>query len=54
MHANGASFFFFALYAHIFRTLFFASFIGKHRTWGSGIIIFMLVMLTAFFGYVLP
>jgi quinol-cytochrome oxidoreductase complex cytochrome b subunit len=54
LHAHGASFFFMCLYAHIFRTVFYATFIGKRKTWGSGIIIFMLVILTAFLGYVLP
>jgi len=54
VHANGASFFFFAVYAHILRTVFAGSYISKRKTWASGILIFFLIMLTAFLGYVLP
>jgi len=54
-HANGASMFFIVIYAHIFRGLYYGSYIGpKSWLWGSGIIIFLALMATAFMGYVLP
>jgi len=54
-HANGASMFFIVIYAHIFRGLYYGSYMGtKSWLWGSGIIIFLLLMATAFLGYVLP
>jgi len=54
-HANGASFFFIVVYAHIARNLYFGSYY-KPRVllWYTGIIIFVLMMATAFMGYVLP
>ena len=54
-HSNGASMFFIAVYVHIGRGLFYASY-GYPRLllWYSGIIIFILMMATAFMGYVLP
>jgi len=55
MHANGASFFFLVIYLHIFRGLYFGSYMYPRETlWISGIIIFLLMMATAFMGYVLP
>jgi quinol-cytochrome oxidoreductase complex cytochrome b subunit len=55
MHSNGASFFFIAVYIHIFRGLYYTSFIDKKRTvWYIGAIILLLIILTAFLGYVLP
>ena len=53
MHANGASMFFLCLYLHISRGLYFASYL-RIKLWYSGIIILILVMGTAFLGYVLP
>nr|YP_004123106.1 cytochrome b [Hypsibius dujardini]CBY83899.1 cyrochrome B [Hypsibius dujardini] len=53
LHANGASLFFMAIYVHIGRGLYFRSFTLK-MTWSSGITIFLISMLTAFLGYVLP
>nr|WNN67241.1 cytochrome b [Cyclothone signata] len=53
MHANGASFFFICLYAHIGRGLYYGSFVNK-KTWNIGIVLFLLTMMTAFVGYVLP
>lgn len=55
LHANGASFFFFAIYVHIFRGLYASSY-AKPRglIWGAGVIIFILMMATGFLGYVLP
>jgi len=55
IHANGASMFFIIVYSHIFRGLYFGSYIKPRGTlWISGIIIFLLMMATAFMGYVLP
>uniref|UniRef100_UPI0030FE738D cytochrome b n=1 Tax=Pseudopercis numida TaxID=1526591 RepID=UPI0030FE738D len=53
MHANGASFFFICLYMHIARGLYYGSYLNK-PTWNVGVILFLLVMMTAFVGYVLP
>jgi ubiquinol-cytochrome c reductase cytochrome b subunit len=55
MHANGASMFFIAVYAHIFRGLYYGSYMyPRHLLWMSGVVIFLLMMATAFMGYVLP
>ena len=55
LHANGASMFFIVVYAHIFRGLYFGSYMyPRGRLWASGVIIFLLMMATAFMGYVLP
>jgi quinol-cytochrome oxidoreductase complex cytochrome b subunit len=55
MHANGASFFFLVIYLHIFRGLYFGSYMyPREILWVSGIVIFLLMMATAFMGYVLP
>jgi ubiquinol-cytochrome c reductase cytochrome b subunit len=54
-HANGASMFFIVIYCHIFRGLYFGSYMyPRDRLWISGILIFLLMMATAFMGYVLP
>nr|ARF05834.1 cytochrome b [Parotocinclus maculicauda] len=53
LHANGASFFFICLYSHIGRGLYYGSYMYK-ETWNIGVILFLLVMMTAFVGYVLP
>jgi len=53
-HANGASFFFLTVYAHIFRGIYFGSYINRAKLWIIGIIIFIAMMATAFMGYVLP
>jgi ubiquinol-cytochrome c reductase cytochrome b subunit len=55
MHANGSSFLFFCLYTHIFRGLFFKSYLFPQTyVWFSGILIYLCATATAFFGYVLP
>ena len=55
LHANGASMFFIVVYCHIFRGLYYGSYISpRGRLWASGVIIFLLMMATAFMGYVLP
>ena len=54
-HANGASMFFIVLYAHLFRGLYYGSYMKPRQSlWCSGVILFLLVMGTAFTGYVLP
>lgn len=54
-HANGASFFFIVVYVHIFRGLYYGSYITpREALWCSGVVIFILMMATAFMGYVLP
>ena len=54
IHANGASFFFFIVYLHIARSLLYGSFIGKKQlTWNIGVILFLLMIITAFIGYTL-
>nr|QDU24632.1 cytochrome b [Raddaella batesii] len=52
-HANGASFFFICIYLHIGRGLYYGSYLYK-ETWSVGVLLLLLVMMTAFVGYVLP
>lgn len=55
LHANGASFFFFVVYSHMFRGLYYGSYAHpRELLWCSGVVIFILIMATAFIGYVLP
>jgi len=55
LHANGASMFFIVVYSHIFRGLYYGSYMyPRAKLWISGVIIFLLMMATAFMGYVLP
>jgi ubiquinol-cytochrome c reductase cytochrome b subunit len=55
MHANGASMFFIVVYCHIFRGLYYGSYMApREHLWCSGVVIFLLMMATAFMGYVLP
>ncbi|MDZ4307105.1 cytochrome b [Allopontixanthobacter sp.] len=54
-HANGASFFFLVVYLHIFRGFFYSSYKApREMIWLLGVTIFLLMMATAFMGYVLP
>nr|YP_009528568.1 cytochrome b [Oostethus manadensis]YP_009914981.1 cytochrome b [Microphis deocata]AKG95382.1 cytochrome b [Oostethus manadensis]QLF67692.1 cytochrome b [Microphis deocata] len=53
MHSNGASFFFICIYLHIARGLYYGSYLFK-ETWNIGVILLLLIMATAFVGYVLP
>ncbi|MBB4659785.1 cytochrome b [Parvularcula dongshanensis] len=54
-HANGASMFFIAVYLHIARGLYYGSYKEPREIlWGLGVVIFLLMMATAFMGYVLP
>lgn len=55
MHANGASFFFICVYLHMLRSLYYTSYFGSRKdTWIVGVVIFLLLIATAFTGYVLP
>jgi len=55
LHANGASFFFIVTYLHIFRGLYYGSYKApREMVWMLGLVIFLLMMATAFMGYVLP
>lgn len=55
IHANGASMFFIVVYAHICRGLYYGSYMEPRQLlWCSGVVIFLLMMGTAFTGYVLP
>ena len=55
LHANGASMFFIAVYIHIARGLYYGSYKAPREIlWILGVIIFLLMMATAFMGYVLP
>ncbi|WP_151719079.1 cytochrome b [Gemmobacter serpentinus] len=55
LHANGASLFFVAVYLHIFRGLYYGSYKAPREvTWIIGMIIYLVMMGTAFMGYVLP
>lgn len=53
IHANGASFFFLCIYAHIGRSLYYGSF-SNIGLWFSGVALLLLVIASAFLGYVLP
>lgn len=55
MHMNGASFFFIAVYIHIFRGMYYGSYKKpRELLWIFGVLIFLLMMATAFMGYTLP
>lgn len=53
IHANGASFFFICIYLHVGRGIYYGSYLFT-LTWFSGIALLLLVIGTAFIGYVLP
>nr|CRG62829.1 cytochrome b [Lacerta bilineata]CRG62830.1 cytochrome b [Lacerta bilineata]CRG62831.1 cytochrome b [Lacerta bilineata]CRG62833.1 cytochrome b [Lacerta bilineata]CRG62847.1 cytochrome b [Lacerta bilineata] len=53
LHANGASMFFICIYLHIGRGLYYGSYIYT-ETWNIGVLLLLMVMATAFMGYVLP
>lgn len=53
IHANGASLFFLCIYFHIGRGIYYNSFY-LIKTWVSGIIVLIILIATAFIGYVLP
>jgi ubiquinol-cytochrome c reductase cytochrome b/c1 subunit len=55
LHANGASFFFVAVYAHIARGMYYGSYKEPREVlWILGVILFLLMVVTGFMGYVLP
>ena len=55
IHMNAASFFFIVVYIHIFRGLYYGSYKApRELLWMLGVVIFLLMMATAFMGYVLP
>jgi ubiquinol-cytochrome c reductase cytochrome b/c1 subunit len=55
LHMNGASFFFIAVFIHMFRGLYYGSYKKpRELLWILGVVIFLLMMATAFMGYVLP
>jgi ubiquinol-cytochrome c reductase cytochrome b subunit len=55
MHANGASMFFIVTYIHMFRGLYYGSYHSpRELLWGVGVVILLLMIITAFIGYVLP
>ncbi len=55
VHANGASMFFMIIYVHIFRGMYYGSYKGpRELLWITGVVLFLLLMATAFMGYVLP
>ncbi|KQR82134.1 cytochrome b [Sphingomonas sp. Leaf343] len=54
-HANGASMFLLVVYIHIARGLYYGSYKApREMVWLLGVVIFLLMMATAFMGYVLP
>ena len=55
LHTNGASMFFLAVYIHMFRGIYYGSYKAPREVlWILGVIIYLLMMATAFMGYVLP
>src|SRR6202451_181285 len=55
LHANGAAFFFAAVYAHIARGMYYGSYKEPREVlWILGVILFLLMVVTGFMGYVLP
>ncbi|MDP1556787.1 MAG: cytochrome b N-terminal domain-containing protein [Hyphomonas sp.] len=55
IHSNGASMFFLAVYIHMFRGLYYGSYKAPREVlWILGCIIYLLMMATAFLGYMLP
>ncbi len=55
IHMNGASMFFIVVYIHIFRGLYYGSYkYPRELLWMLGVVILLLMMATAFMGYVLP
>jgi len=55
LHANGASLFFIAVYLHVFRGLYYGSYTSPRESlWCIGVVLLLLMIATAFIGYVLP
>lgn len=54
-HANGASAFFFIVYLHMLKGLYYGSYVyPRQLLWSSGVVILLIMVMTAFMGYVLP
>jgi len=54
-HLNGASLFFSAVYLHMGKNIFYGSYLfPRYYIWLSGLVLYLLLVATAFFGYVLP
>ena len=55
LHANGASLFFLVVYIHLFRGMYYGSYkYPRELLWWLGLVILLLMMASAFMGYVLP
>ena len=55
LHSTGASFFFLVIYLHMFRALMYGSYRKpRELLWIIGVVIYLAMMATAFFGYLLP
>jgi ubiquinol-cytochrome c reductase cytochrome b subunit len=55
IHSNGAAFFFIIVYIHILRGMYYGSYkYPRELNWILGVFIYLLMMVTAFMGYVLP
>jgi ubiquinol-cytochrome c reductase cytochrome b subunit len=55
VHMTGASMFFLVIYTHIFRGMYYGSYKApRELLWMTGVVLFLLLMATAFMGYVLP
>ncbi len=54
LHLNGATFIFIFLYLHMFRGIYYRSYAVLPKVWLSGMALFVLMVVTAFLGYVLP
>jgi quinol-cytochrome oxidoreductase complex cytochrome b subunit len=55
IHSNGGSMFFVVVYIHVFRGLYYGSYKApRELLWIIGVVILLLMMMTAFMGYVLP
>nr|YP_009545804.1 cytochrome b [Ophioplinthus gelida]AYO99583.1 cytochrome b [Ophioplinthus gelida] len=53
IHANGGSLFFISIYFHMGRGIYYGSYLNNN-TWNVGVLLFLISILAAFFGYVLP
>lgn len=53
LHSTGASFFFLFIYLHIGRGLYYGSYVYQ-EVWNIGVTLYLILMGTAFLGYVLP
>jgi len=55
IHSNGASMFFIVVYIHMFRGIYYGSFVApRQMVWVIGVAILLCMIITAFLGYVLP